>query len=79
MKKKSRIVSYASRRPEGWVLAHNHVLRAVNTRHGERGFRRFWVVPDQEGWAACECGWRPDLGRHYARVPHSVAVKEEGQ
>jgi hypothetical protein len=61
-------ISYANKRPaEGWLLAHNHVRAAVDTRHGQNGFRWFWVPPDVEGWSVCNCVWRPDLGPHYAR------------
>ena len=59
-----RGISY--RRRAGWVLAHNLVRPgAAYTRHGWRGFRRFWVPPDEK-WKLCKCGWRPDLGPHYS-------------
>ena len=61
-----RSISYTAKR--GWLLAHNSVRpAAVNTRHGENGFRQFWVSPPGDGWSICQCGWRPDLGPHYAR------------
>jgi hypothetical protein len=60
------------RRPDGWRLAHNHVRHGARTRDGVRGFRIFWIDPaliaaDASKWAACDCGWRPELGVHYAR------------
>lgn len=60
----------------GWVLAHNHVSRAYNTTHGSRGFRRFWVPPSKK-WKLCKCGWRPDLGPHYALYPNQKAYADE--
>ena len=59
-------------RPNGWRLAHNHVRHGARTRDGVRGFRIFWIDPvliaaDASKWAACDCGWRPELGVHYAR------------
>ena len=59
-------VSYAATRPSGWLLAHNSIRPTVDTRGGVNGFRRFWVPPDPK-WKLCDCGWRPDLGPHYAR------------
>ena len=62
-------VSYAATRPSGWLLAHNSIRPAVDTRGGVNGFRRFWLSPEkqkQDGWKSCQCGWRPDLGSHYS-------------
>jgi hypothetical protein len=54
--------------PEGWLLAHNRVDHGARTRHGTRGFRYFWLDPARAaGWEVCHCGWRPELGVHYAR------------
>jgi hypothetical protein len=40
-------------------------------QHGVNGFRWF-VVNGQpgHGWKKCPCGWRPDLGIHYADPSH---------
>jgi hypothetical protein len=52
--------------PSDWRLAHNPVQPAcVDQRHGENGFRAFWVPPGERKWVRCLCGWRPDLGAHY--------------
>ena len=63
-------ISYASKRKEGWLLAHNVVRpEAADTPHGWQGFRRFWVSPEKMkelDWPLCKCGWRPDLGPHYS-------------
>ena len=48
-------IIYGGKRPLGWVLAHNNVRADVNTKHGERGFRRFWVQPGEK-WKPCSCG-----------------------
>jgi hypothetical protein len=60
---------YGGRRPEGYLLAHNHVRpRTTGQASGLYGFRRFWVPPEyiEEGkWVECDCGWRPYLGIHY--------------
>ena len=58
--------------PEGWFLAHNPV-RVIHPEqsHGVNGFRRFWISPKKkrEGWHLCKCGWRPDKGPHYSKLP----------
>ena len=69
-------ISYASRRPAGWLLAHDHVDHDVDTPYGENGFRSFWVMPS-ERWRLCQCGWRPDLGPHYAITPQIESAEEE--
>jgi hypothetical protein len=42
--------------PPGHILAHN--------RPDSRGFRAWWATPGAE-FVPCDCGWRPDLGKHY--------------
>lgn len=71
---KKQTIIYGGKRPKGYVLAHNDVLHAKNTVHGQRGFRRFWLAPDQEGWSVCLCGWR---GKHYSKVPEIPAYECE--
>jgi hypothetical protein len=68
-------IRYRGKRPAGWLLAHNHVSHDVDTRHGEGGFRQFWVAPS-ERWRLCQCGWRPDLGPHYAITPQIESAEE---
>ena len=68
-------IRYSGKRPAGWLLAHNHVSHDVDTRHGEGGFHRFWVMPS-ERWRLCQCGWRPDLGPHYAITPQIESAEE---
>jgi hypothetical protein len=59
-------------RPAGWVPCHNHVLHPhPKWRHGLKGFRAFYA-PRADGYAECPCGWRPELGVHYA-IPQHVA------
>jgi len=45
--------------PPGYVLAHNHVRRAVDMPHARNGFRCWiWRKDDlPRGWKRCECGW----------------------
>jgi hypothetical protein len=52
--------------PKGFILCHNDVRHTSTTQNGIRGFRRFWADPTSGHWIVCECGWRPDLGIHYA-------------
>jgi hypothetical protein len=61
-------VASGRRRPKGWVLAHNHIRHGKNTTNGVNGFRYFWCA-DRTGWSVCRCGWRPDWGVHYSKVP----------
>ena len=59
------------RRPrKGEILCHNHITHTADTRHGERGFRWFSALPKATDWKVCPCGWRPDLGTHYAIPEH---------
>ena len=54
-------------RPSGMVLVHNHVVPPAK-RSGTRGFR-FWLQPPDAGVVVCDCGWRPELGRHFSILP----------
>jgi hypothetical protein len=67
---KKRCLLYGGRKPKSYRLAHNHISHATDTRHGHNGFRRFWIPPQWigHGWTECNCGWRTDLGTHYART-----------
>jgi hypothetical protein len=64
------ILRYHSRpRHRGEILCHNHVLHIEGMDHGRNGFR--WFTCKRGGhWQPCPCGWRPDLGKHYARPDH---------
>jgi hypothetical protein len=42
--------------PTGYILVHNHA--------GSSSFRAWWTKPGTE-FVLCDCGWRPDLGKHY--------------
>jgi hypothetical protein len=61
---------YGGRRPKSYRLAHNHVMHTDVTRHGERGFRRFWIPPQWigKGFVECPCGWGGK--KHYALKEH---------
>src|SRR6516162_4599205 len=75
-KKKRRepgvILRYRSRpRHEDEILCHNSSL-------GYGSFRYFVCVRGDE-WKRCPCGWRPELGPHYAspEVVEYVKRKQE--
>jgi hypothetical protein len=50
------------RPPRGQILVHNR--STPRTDPGTPGFRAWWTKP-AIGFVLCDCGWRPDLGRHY--------------
>jgi hypothetical protein len=52
------------RSPRGQILVHNRVHHTERTGQGTRGFRAWWTKPAAE-FVSCDCGWRPDLGKHY--------------
>jgi hypothetical protein len=62
---------YGGRKPKSYKLAHNHIAHTDLTRHGERGFRRFWIPPQWigHGWSKCPCGWH-NGDTHYAQGDH---------
>jgi hypothetical protein len=49
--------------PGDKVLVHNHVKPAL--RLGIRGFRAWLSSPDPDTLEVCNCGWAPELRRHY--------------
>jgi hypothetical protein len=65
------IVAYRRRsRNKREILCHNHVAHTRWTPHGENGFRWFVAHSGGSQWKVCPCGWRPDLGVHYADLDH---------
>jgi hypothetical protein len=70
---------YGGRKPKSYPPAHNHIIHTPDFSHGLNGFRRFWIPPQWigHGWSKCPCGWRPDLGTHYATTAHVGWSKEE--
>ena len=71
MNKSGDIVAYNRRPRAGEILCHNHIVHTSRMRSGVNGFR--WFVVDGRpghGWRECPCGWRPDLGAHYADPDH---------
>jgi hypothetical protein len=60
-------IEYLSTMPEevptGKILLHNNVVPA--RRIGSRGFRIWLSSPDSTKYVACDCGWAPELGKHY--------------
>jgi hypothetical protein len=64
----------ARRRPTntaGMVLGHNHIQHNEHTPIGYNGFRAFFFYrEDRPHFVECPCGWRPELGEHYAHKEH---------
>jgi hypothetical protein len=48
--------------PPGHILIHSRSTPRTNP--GSSGFRAWWSKPAAE-FVLCDCGWRPDLGKHY--------------
>jgi hypothetical protein len=44
--------------PPGHILVHGRVTARTPD------FRAWWATPGEE-YALCDCGWRPDLGKHH--------------
>jgi len=51
-------------RPAGFILCHNHIKHHARTRQGTNGFRAWFSLPSAKH-LVCDCGWRPELGKHY--------------
>jgi hypothetical protein len=86
--KPGHIAAHNRRRRKGEILCHNHVLHTAATANGVHGFRWFTVCapagwdPASQEWEVCPCGWRPELGKHYAKISHvqwwREQIKERG-
>jgi hypothetical protein len=69
-KQKKPVWRYRSRpRHRGEILCHNIVQHHEASPHGANGFRYF-VTSRSSDWEECPCGWRPELGKHYAEPAH---------
>src|SRR5207247_11389849 len=81
--KPGHIVAHNRRRRKGEILCHNHVLYTAATADAVHGFHWFTVWapagwdPGREEWQVCPCGWRPELGTHYAKAGHVQWWREE--
>jgi hypothetical protein len=86
--KPGHIVGHSQRRRKGEILCHNHVLHTAATANGVHGFHWFTVCapagwdPASDDWEVCPCGWRRELGKHYAKADHvqwwREQIKERG-
>ena len=77
-KEPGTILRYRARpRHRGEILCHNFVPHYVNQPHGQYGFRYF-VCARGAKWTICPCGWRPELGVHYAHPEHVKSVRKHG-
>jgi hypothetical protein len=54
--------------PAGFILIHNFRPRTTRTRQGTDGFRAFFNKPAPGKYVVCDCGWRPELGKHHVPV-----------
>jgi hypothetical protein len=76
-----------------WVWSYDPVFEWDNepfvpAANGVHGFHWFTVCaptgwdPAREEWEVCPCGWRPELGKHYAKAGHvqwwREQIKERG-
>jgi hypothetical protein len=75
MSKQSRnkpgdIIAYNRRPRADEILCHNHIMHTSRMQSGVNGFRWFCCRAGSSQWVECPCGWRPDLGVHYANPDH---------
>jgi hypothetical protein len=81
--KPGHIVAHTRRRRKGEILCHTHVLHTAATVNGVHGFHWFTVCapaewdPAREEWEVCPSGWRPELGKHYAKAGHVQWWREQ--
>jgi hypothetical protein len=81
--KAGHIVGHSQRRRKGEILCHNHVLHTATTANGVHGFHWFTVSapagwdPARDDWEVCPCGWRRELGKHYAKAEHVQWWREQ--
>jgi hypothetical protein len=57
---KERELKYGGKIPPDYLPAHNHIAHVPEYRHGQHGFRNFFIPPEwvEEGrWKECPCGW----------------------
>lgn len=61
------LFKYPTSIPDGKLLVHNQVTRGITPRRrpGVNGFRIWLDDADAERREPCDCGWAPELGRHY--------------
>jgi hypothetical protein len=59
-----------SPRPGRMILAHNHIRHNARTQNGVNGFRAWFTGHPSKDFVVCPCGWRPELGEHYAWKEH---------
>jgi hypothetical protein len=64
------IIAFRRRPRLGEILCHNHVAHTSRMTHGVNGFRWFRCKAGSRDWEVCPCGWRADLGIHYAEPEH---------
>jgi hypothetical protein len=81
--KPGHIVRHSRRRRRGEILCHNHVIHTAATANGVHGFHWFTVCapagwnPANDQRELCPCGWRRELGEHYAKADHVQWWREQ--
>jgi hypothetical protein len=57
--------------PSGRFLVHNHIKRPTRSEDIGFGGFRVWLqlTADDEDVVLCDCGWAPELGKHYITAP----------
>ena len=57
--------------PSGQFLVHNHIKRPTRSEDIGFGGFRVWLqlTADDEDVVLCDCGWAPELGKHYITAP----------
>lgn len=61
------VFKYPKAIPDGKWLVHNQVTVGITPkrRPGVQGFRAWLDELGTERRTPCDCGWAPELGRHY--------------
>jgi len=61
---------------EGEIVCHNHVEHTRRMAGNRNGFRYWCADKPPAGWKVCPCGWKPELGVHYANPRYVAAWRE---
>jgi hypothetical protein len=72
-----RLEDYGRPPREGEVVCHNHVLHKARTPSGVNGFRWWSEAAPPPHFEPCPCGWRAELGTHYASHGHVASWREK--
>jgi len=70
MRQQAKSEEYGRSPRKGEVVCHNHVMHKARTLNGINGFRWWSIATPPPHFDVCPCGWRPELGVHYAAADH---------